>query len=130
MRCAVNNVSIVKETSHGIDTDYRCVSAAVWRRRRILGSQSRLLVTSSFSQSWSLTGLLRYSLIRLKLMSEPERLDVELHVQDMSKEASTHSANVFDNGLAIRPKRRRSGTAGSRPIIFHRLQHAPRILAE
>ena len=28
-------------------------------------------------------------------MSEPERLDVELHVQDMCKEASTHSANVF-----------------------------------
>jgi hypothetical protein len=33
------------ETSHGINPDYRCISAAVWRRRRILGSQSRVLVT-------------------------------------------------------------------------------------
>ena len=32
------------EASHGIDPDYRCISAAVWRRR-ILGSQSRVLVT-------------------------------------------------------------------------------------
>jgi hypothetical protein len=46
MLCAANNASTPsKETSHGIDTDYRRVSAAVWRRRRILGSKPRLLVT-------------------------------------------------------------------------------------
>ena len=32
------------EASHGIDPDYRCATAAVWRRRRIPWSQSRLLV--------------------------------------------------------------------------------------
>ena len=41
--------------------NYRCISAAVWRRRRILGSQSRLLVTLSFCQSGRHTGLVRYS---------------------------------------------------------------------
>jgi PAS domain S-box-containing protein len=34
-----------KETSHGNDPNYRSVTAAVWRRRRILGSYSRLLVS-------------------------------------------------------------------------------------
>ena len=44
MRCAVNNLSAVKGDSHGIDPDYRCPSAAVWRRWRILWSQARVLV--------------------------------------------------------------------------------------
>jgi uncharacterized protein YjbJ (UPF0337 family) len=56
-----NAIGGLKETSHGNDTDYRCISAAIWRRRRLLGSQSRLLVIFSFSQSWCHTGLVRYS---------------------------------------------------------------------
>jgi hypothetical protein len=45
MRFAANKAVTGKEIPHGIDLDYRCVSALVWRRRRILGSQARYLVT-------------------------------------------------------------------------------------
>jgi hypothetical protein len=45
MRFAANKAVTVKETLHGIDLDYRCVSALVWRRWRILGSQAGYLVT-------------------------------------------------------------------------------------
>jgi hypothetical protein len=55
MRCAVNNLGTVKgdllqrriapkENCHGIDSDYRCPGAAVWRRRRILWAPPRVLV--------------------------------------------------------------------------------------
>ena len=37
------------ETFHGIDPSHRCIIAAVWRRRRILGSQARYLVTRTHS---------------------------------------------------------------------------------
>jgi hypothetical protein len=30
-----NNAAQLKEASDGIDPDYRCTAAAVWRRRRI-----------------------------------------------------------------------------------------------
>jgi hypothetical protein len=32
-----------------MDPDYRCISAAVWRRRWILGSQARYLVSQTLS---------------------------------------------------------------------------------
>jgi hypothetical protein len=35
----------INEVSHGIDPDYRCINGAVWRRRRLLWSQTRVLVT-------------------------------------------------------------------------------------
>jgi len=44
MRCAENRPASPKEAFHGIDPDYRCATAAVWRRRRLPWSQSRLLV--------------------------------------------------------------------------------------
>ena len=44
MRYAANKASTVKGDFHGNDPNYRCVSASVRRWRRILGSQSRLLV--------------------------------------------------------------------------------------
>jgi hypothetical protein len=46
-RCVVrySGPSPSTEASHGTNSDYRRPRAAVWRRRRILGSQSRLLVT-------------------------------------------------------------------------------------
>jgi hypothetical protein len=48
MRCAANRGIAIDGGLHGIDPDYRCIGAAVRRRRRILGSQSRLLVTKAF----------------------------------------------------------------------------------
>jgi hypothetical protein len=39
------------ETSYGINPDHRRIGAAVWRRRRVLGSQSRLLVIER-APSW------------------------------------------------------------------------------
>ncbi len=57
-RCSARQVrpAPLKETSDGIDSDYRCVSAAVWRRWRILGSQSRLLVTVRVPALWRQRG--------------------------------------------------------------------------
>ena len=48
MRCAANKAGTVNGETHGIDSDHRRFSAAIWRRRRILGSQSRLLVIEAF----------------------------------------------------------------------------------
>jgi hypothetical protein len=39
-----NTAAQLKEASDGIDPDYRRIAAAVWRRRRILWSQARVLV--------------------------------------------------------------------------------------
>jgi hypothetical protein len=36
------------ENVHGIDPNHRCTAAAVWRRRRLLGSQSWPLVIKGF----------------------------------------------------------------------------------
>ena len=47
VRCAASRPAPSKETSHGINSDYRSIIAPVCRRRRLLGSQSRLLVTKS-----------------------------------------------------------------------------------
>jgi hypothetical protein len=45
------------EASHGIDPDYRCATAAVWRRRRIPWSQSRLLVIEGGPRDRARTGM-------------------------------------------------------------------------
>ena len=44
-RCGAREIrpSPSTEASHGIDPDYRCIGAAVWRRRRILGSQYEVI---------------------------------------------------------------------------------------
>jgi uncharacterized protein YjbJ (UPF0337 family) len=57
------------EASHGIDPDYRCISAAVWWRRRILGSQSRLLVTGRCGPSGVCSTGFGGSLSRLTLIA-------------------------------------------------------------
>jgi hypothetical protein len=45
------------EKFHGIDPDYRCIGAALWRWWRILGSPSRYLVIEVFLRNIS-SGLL------------------------------------------------------------------------
>jgi hypothetical protein len=44
MRCAANKATTVKGVSYGNGPNNRCVGATLWRRRWLLGSQSRLLV--------------------------------------------------------------------------------------
>jgi hypothetical protein len=47
-----NNAGIVKGNFDGIDPDYCCPGAAVWRWRRILWSQARVLVIERLLRSF------------------------------------------------------------------------------
>jgi hypothetical protein len=62
------------EVFHGIDPDHRCTTAAVWRRRRILWSQSRLLVIEGSAGDRARTYAGGFSIPMRYPMSDFERL--------------------------------------------------------
>jgi hypothetical protein len=78
-----NTAAQLKEASDGIDPDYRRIAAAVWRRRRILWSQARVLVMNPllsrfcFARAWAMSDS-RYGYSGIRASIESRACDPNL----------------------------------------------------